>query len=568
MHRTPSVLCPFPLAAALCAIAGALPAQAVLVHSGTGAAAHDQLGSAVAGIGDVDGDGFADFAVGAPFDDANGIDAGAVRLISGRTGNVLHTLFGDGAGGQFGQAIAGGVDVDGDRVPDLLVGSPGDDGGPGVDSGFVRLIAGGTWQTLRTMRGIAAGDRLGDAVGFVGDIDGDGVQDFGGGAPLADAPGVDSGRAIIWSGANAAVLWTGTGATGDHYGHCILGVGDTDGDLRDDFLVSAPWSDQVASKCGSAMVYSGRTRAQLQQWFGTDIGHEFGTSAVALGDVDHDGRADVAVAAPEDKTNGDDSGSVRVFSGSSGAVLWWWYGNSGYDYFGHSIGAGDFDGDGFADMMIGAPRDEGPGVPGDAGIVRVYSCQTGLLLHQIGGVQGFEQFGRAVGSVGDVNGDGFADVLCGAPLHDGPAGADSGAYRVHCGFAATPLIGTFGGGCPAAAPLQLGYAAPARVGQPLTIQVQQGPANGAIGWLLFDLGPPLAQAVPLGAFGFPGCEQLVALDTYAIVVVQNGAASLSLTLPAAMAPCGLSIANQAVCLDPAAPGGFSFSNGGRAVIAR
>lgn len=531
-----------------------------------GTAAGDQTGEAVCGVGDMDGDGLPDFAVAEPYHDAGGlIDRGRVRVFSGRTGAVIWSFLGAGAGDRFGWSVAGPGDVDGDGRPDLVVGSPYMDLN-GVDSGAVLVWSGRTGALIRSHAGDQPGDLMGMGVGAMGDLDRDGCADYGGGAPFADAPGVDQGRARIWSGRTGALWFARSGAfTGDHYGHALEGLGDVDGDGWPDFQVTAPWSDQVASKCGSSMVYSGRTQTILYTFTGTGLGHEFGTSICSPGDVDGDGRADIAVGAPEDKTFGDDSGSVRVHSGMTGAVIHVWYGDSAYDYFGHSIAAGDVDGDGVRDLLIGAPLDERPGVPANAGIVRAWSGRTGLLLWSVAGNQGAEWLGRAMGFVGDLNGDGFGEVLAGAPFRDAPA-VDSGSARVFCGLAGLPSITTFGSGCPGYRPLQISYAGAARLGQTLRILVGNGPAGTAVGWVVhsFFAGPPYP--VDLGTMGLLGCHQYVSLDLPVPVVLQGGAASLDLVIPASLAPCGLRLYHQAVVLDPPAPGGFAVSRGARAII--
>ena len=151
-----------------------------------------EFGLALAGVGDVDGDGVPDLAVGAP-------EQGRVFLFSGATGQRLRTLNNPTpqAGARFGRALAGVGDVDGDGVPDLTVGAPGQDVEGRDTQGQVFLFSGATGQQLRTLNNPTpqAGARFGRELAGVGDVDGDGVSDLAVGAPFQPVEGRrDRGR--------------------------------------------------------------------------------------------------------------------------------------------------------------------------------------------------------------------------------------------------------------------------------------------------------------------------------------------------------------------------------------
>ena len=119
------------------------------------------------------------------------------------------------------------------------------------------------------------------------------------------------------------------------------------------------------------------------------------------------------MGAPGNDNNGSGSGSARVFSGVDGSVLYTFEGDSTDERFGSSVsGAGDVNGDGVADLIVGAPFDRDNGV--FSGNVRVFSGVDGSIIYSFDGDAAFEQFGQSVSGVGDVNGDGVADFLVSA----------------------------------------------------------------------------------------------------------------------------------------------------------
>ena len=146
------------------------------------------------------------------------------------------------------------------------------------------------------------------------------------------------------------------------------------------------------------------------------------------------------MGAEGDDNNGDNSGSARVFSGKSGLPLHTWDGDSAYDYFGISVsGAGDVDGDGFADLIVGAEQDcmLGPGY------ARVFSGKSGLPLHTWYGDDDCDFFGWSVSGAGDVNGDGYADLIVGAEGDDNN-GDNSGSATV---FTVRSDVTPYGSSC-------------------------------------------------------------------------------------------------------------------------
>lgn len=219
------------------------------VHSGatgnllftvTGGNAFDAFGSSVALLGDVDGDGRSEFAVGAP--GATG-SAGQVTVFRGINGVAFWARTGDVAGDRFGASVAAAGDITGDGVPDLLVGAPYKTVGGLAGAGRIHLFSGATGLLVRAFDATQAAEHLGVAVASVPDLDADGVRDVVGGAPDHDGPWlIDSGRARAWSGATGTLLWEVAGAL--VYLKAGLDVdpaGDLDGDGTGDVLVGMPY---------------------------------------------------------------------------------------------------------------------------------------------------------------------------------------------------------------------------------------------------------------------------------------------------------------------------------------
>ena len=208
-----------------------------------------RFGVSVSGVADADGDGRVDLLVGAFREDAGATDAGRAYLFSGASGALLQTLASPNSelDGQFGNAVAGVADADGDGRGDLLIGASSEDGGA-ENSGRAHLYSGATGLLIRTLNSPNAelGGAFGISVSGVADVDGDGEDDFLVGAFLEDALAMDAGRAYLFSGASGAVLRTlesPNGQVDGFFGDTVAGLSDADGDGRGDLLISAPFED-------------------------------------------------------------------------------------------------------------------------------------------------------------------------------------------------------------------------------------------------------------------------------------------------------------------------------------
>ncbi len=157
----------------------------------------------------------------------------------------------------------------------------------------------------------------------------------------------------------------------------------------------------------------------------------FGVSVSGAGDVNADGYSDLIVGHPLEPDNGVYIGSAQVFSGKDGTILFTFYGDAACDVFGYSVsGAGDVNADGYADLIAGAHFDDQRAI--SPGYARVFSGKDGSILYTFNGDSAFDSFGRSVSDTGDVNGDGYADFIVGADLDDNK-GISSGSARVFSG---------------------------------------------------------------------------------------------------------------------------------------
>ena len=413
-----------------------------------GPAPDSALGTAVTWVGDVNGDGYSDAFVGAPDRDSNVADSGTAWIYPGGPGGVglsspIWSADGDQLFGGFGARAAGVGDVNGDGFADWIVGSPSYDGAGGVDSGRVDLFFGGVGPLASgpawSAEGGVAGAELGFALAGGGDVNGDGYADF-----LVGAPGVadDDGRIdLYWGGMTGPGTTTGwsiagpTGAAG-RFGASATILGDANGDGFADVAVGAP-DEPVNALTGRVYAWLGASDGPggTADWTAEALGgvDGFGAAVSGAGDMNGDGLDDLIVGAPTSTSTLVQEGAVLLFegeatiSGLSGNAAMIWWGTGDFSEFGAAVApAGDLDGDGFADIVVGAP-----GYPGgsEQGAVLVY--QGGAPYDPmppfgaVGGDLGDRQ-GAAVAGVGDLDGDGIPDLAAGAPGYDDTASGGEG----------------------------------------------------------------------------------------------------------------------------------------------
>ena len=417
--------------------------------------------SMVAGAGDVNGDGFDDMLLGAPGYSSGQTNEGAVLVYYGGDfawpASPVWSVDAAGQGDSLGTSVASAGDVNGDGYPDIIVGAPYSPNG--TMKGAAYLYLGTTEGLAEQSAWSAVGDQdynqFGASVAFAGDVNGDGYDDV-----LVGAPREGFGKVYLYlgseTGLSQAPAWMGQGESGfGRFGASVAAAGDVNGDGFDDVIIGAPGDPLSMEVQGKAYVYLGSSSGlgavpawtyegeQLLDTFFDDA-YGFGYSVASAGDVNGDGYGDIIVGFPSFNSTGSGSwimaggGKVYVFHGSAGgpAVAPSWSAVSDNNEwnvrFGWSVaGAGDVNGDGYDDVLAGAPGHGGTGkaFAWYGGITALgTSGTTAGADWSAAGALNNEQFGHALASAGDLNGDTFSDIAVGAPSYG--VGGASGAGRI------------------------------------------------------------------------------------------------------------------------------------------
>ncbi len=405
----------------------------------------------------MNGDGKPDFVVGAPSAVVGGVATGAAYVRSGVDGSLIYSVTGDTKG--FGSAVARIGDVDGDGIPDFAVGSPFAANSLGKVHGAVWAFSGKNGAPLWTTYGPKV--NFGTMVAGIGDVNSDGKPDVLASA-LADDP--TSSRISLLSGVDGKVVWTLLVANTRGFGVAGCSVGDLNGDGYDDVLVGDYLATNAAGdvEAGVARIYSGFDKSVLRTYNGEDTSDEFGFTLAVIGDVDGDGKPDHLIGAARAPSTGGTLGAAYVFSGASGTLIRKLQDPTLNGYYATRVAdAGDVNGDGERDLLIGFSADDGR----DAFVngAQLFSGSGLVELYRFEGDPA-DTATVSLASLGDVNGDGRAEVIVGA----------LGKYR--------PQFGDYDGMARMYASGKLylapNFRAPA-AGDTLSLQTAQGAAGGS-----------------------------------------------------------------------------------------
>ena len=423
------------------------------------------LGHSLAYAGDTDGDGVGDVIVGAYYADGDFNDRGGmVYVVEGPvTGTIsasdTHRLQTTHDSDYLGYSVAGAGDLDGDGYDDVVMGAPYDD--YGASNGGAAYVVFGPVTSMKllnadmTIPGPESSEYLGWAVGGGGDYDGDGTADLLIGSRASDLGSGDAGATYLFGGPLSAGTKSALSADGiltgeassDYSGWTVTDAGDVDGDGVGDMLIGAPGNDTNGSSAGVVYLVKGPVAGTVglavanARILGPGSSYQLGMAQCGGGDLDGDGKDDIALGSYYSDSY---KGAVYVFldgpSGNASATSAdaIYTGEASYDYAGWSVSCGhDADSDGLADLLIGAIQADaagtGTGETGAAYLVTEVPDGTQSLSGAQAiaeGVSTSDYTGSSVALVPDVSGDGQGDLLVGAMYDDVGSSNEGSVYML------------------------------------------------------------------------------------------------------------------------------------------
>ncbi|MCF0073617.1 FG-GAP-like repeat-containing protein [Dyadobacter sp. CY261] len=413
------------------------------------------FGFSVSSAGDVNGDGYSDVLAGAPHYDHGETNEGVAFLYYGSANGLNpapYLLESNQPDAAMGYSVSSAGDINGDGFSDIAIGAPFFDKGQN-DEGVVFVHLGSAKGIKSNPVAILEGNQFeaqfGISLALAGDVNGDGFSDVIAGANQFDQGLVNEGAAFVFYGSKSGIIPNKVSTLEINQANAMIassvaGAGDVNGDGFGDVLVGAPFYEQGELDEGGVFVYLGSVNGPVNIPTiiqSNQANAHLGSSLGSAGDLNGDGYSDVLVGAPHyDKLHAD-QGLVNIHFGSALGVnanpsieL---AGNQMEEEFGRSVGcAGDVNGDGYADLMV-ASRFQGKGPINEGGVSLFTGFQAGINKKPISilkSEQANALLGQSLGSAGDVNGDGFSDIIIGCHLYD-QGQADEGAILLWRGSA-------------------------------------------------------------------------------------------------------------------------------------
>jgi hypothetical protein len=379
----------------------------------------EMLGAGTKVVDDVDGDTLPDVVSYSPDASTNGhYFNGVVTMLSLTDGSQLWQLEGGASLERLGEGVAIGADIDGDALTDLILRSPGASTNGLYDNGSISLVSGGSGQLIWAAYGPGHGSAYGSSFKAVSDINGDGLQDLLVGVPGESSNGMSENGAIrALSSVDGSQQWEifGTSNFGQ-LGSSFIDIGDVNGDGLNEFATGLDTaSSQGRIDNGYLQAHSILDGSMLWRFDGTTSGEQMGKVTLLVEDISGDGIGDIVVSSHlADVAGFGDNGKITAIASNDGHQLWSVHGDENQELLGNDMRpASDIDGDGIDDLYAFSSRADTHGLR-DNGMVKVISVNDGSTIWRYDGGRDGDRVGETRVMSYDHDYDGARDLILGS----------------------------------------------------------------------------------------------------------------------------------------------------------